>query len=261
MAPDDSRNSHTTDEPDAADVSNVTSRPETAGESGANSRPDAEGASDTADELAAEAESDADAAGEGGELPPILDVRDSLDRIERDADADVADELDSVRTLLDRYEERGSDAGSRASLVDDVDGLVVSMRERLSGDAERYAEGIENRLQIARNARNESSETLHASGAELRDGDERLRSLTEYDGETATLDATLVNQGEARDAVLRVTFFDEDDEPIRHTSTSASDLSADEHRKVTETVSVPTEAAYYDVSVLEATDAAAGEGT
>lgn len=246
-----------TDESDAADVSNVTNRSETGG-SDASSRPSAE-ESETASEVA---DADRSAAGErGDELPPILDVRDALDRVERDADADVSEELESIRTLLDQYERRDSDVESRASLVDDVDGLVVSMRERLSGDAERDAEGIENRLRMARNARNEASETLHVSGGELRDGDARLRSLSEYDGETATLDATLVNQGETRDGVLRLTFYDENDQPIRHVSAPESDLSADENRQVTETVTVPAGAAYYDVAALDATDAAASNDT
>ena len=207
-----------------------------------------------------------DAAGEGGEgggeLPPVLDVRDSLDRIERDADADVADELERTRALLDQYEARDGET-SRASLVDDLDGLVVAMRERLSGDADRYAEGIENRLQTYRDSRGDASETLTVSGPELRDDDgERVASVGRYDAETATLDATLVNEGEPRDGVVRLTLYDADHDPRRRVLVRESDLGTDEHRQVSARVAVPDEAEYYDVTALDAgeTGGAADDG-
>jgi hypothetical protein len=239
MAPDDAdtRDSDVTDRSEHGD-GDLTSHPAPKDDPTDGERSDAAGGRDE----------------DGGELPPVLDVRDSLDRIERDADADVSDELDRSRSLLDRYEARDGET-SRASLVDDLDGLVVAMRERLSGDADRYAEGIENRLQTYRDSQGEASETVTVSGPELRDGDdERVAAVGRYEAATATLDATLVNEGERRDGVVRLTLYDEDHDPKRRVLIRESDLSTDERRQVRARVAVPDGAEYYDVTALDAVE-------
>jgi hypothetical protein len=142
-----------------------------------------------------------------------------------------------------------------------LDGLVVAMRERLTGDADRYAEGIENRLQTYRDARGDTSETLTVSAPELRDGDgERLASVGRYDAETVTLDATLVNEGEPRDGVVRLTLYDEDHDPRRRVLVRESDLGTDEHRQVSARVAVPDGAGYYDVTALDAVETRGATG-
>lgn len=235
----------------------VTSRGDVKGDNAPANRPNTDDA-ETADEVADADTDSADAGSAERELPPILDVRESLDRIEREADADVSDQLDRVRSLLDEYEGRGTDAGSsRASLVDDIDGVVVSMRERLSGDADRYAEGIENRLQIYRDSRNDVSETIHVSGAELTDDGGHVGSAKAVRGEAVTLDATLVNQGESRDGVVRVTFYDETHTPTLRVERRENDLTPDDHRQVSQRVFVPEDAEYFDIAALDATETAA----
>lgn len=235
----------------------VTSRGDVKGDNAPANRPNTDDV-ETADEVADADTDSADAGSTERELPPILDVRESLDRIEREADADVSDQLDRVRSLLDEYEGRGTDAGSSgSSLVDDVDGLVVSMRERLSGDADRYAEGIENRLHIYRDSRNDVSETIHVSGAELTHDGGRVGSAKAVRGEAVTLDATLVNQGESRDGVVRVTFYDETHTPTLRVERRENDLTPDDHRQVSQRVFVPEDAEYFDISALDATETAA----
>ena len=238
----------------------VTSREDVKGDAAAANRPNTADA-ETADEMAdAETES-TDAESTRRELPPVLDVRDSLDRIERESDADVSDQLDRVRSLLDQYETRESGGGvgtSRASLVDDIDGVVVSMRERLSGDADRYAEGIENRLHIYRDSRGDVSETIHVSGAELTDNGGRVESARAVRDEAVTLGATLVNQGDARDGVVRLTFYDESRTPTLRVERRENDLAPDDHRQVSQRVFVPDDAEYYDIAALDAEDAATG---
>lgn len=78
------------------------------------------------------------------DLPPILDVRDALDDIETSADADVGDDLDAIRARLDELDDRGR--ADDQSVVDDIDGLVLGLRESLDGEADRRAEGVQNRL-------------------------------------------------------------------------------------------------------------------
>ncbi|MDS0294585.1 hypothetical protein [Halogeometricum luteum] len=238
----------------------VTSREASGAGTEAGSSPDPDDGS-TADEVAA-AETDADETDGPAdrELPPILDVRDALDRIEREADADVSEQLDRARSLLAEYEDRDDVSTSRASLVDDIDGVVVSMRERLSGDADRLAEGIENRLQIYRDSRNDASETVHASGAGLTDNGGNVESAKAVRGEAVTLEATLVNQGEPRDGAVRLTFYDESDAPVLRVERRETDLRPDDNRQVSQRVVVPEEAEYFDVAALDATDSAATTG-
>ncbi|MDS0299338.1 hypothetical protein NDI76_11355 [Halogeometricum sp. S1BR25-6] len=237
----------------------VTSREASGAGTDAASSPDPADGS-TADEAAAE-KTDADESG-AHELPPILDVRDALDRIERESDADVSDQLDRVRSLLDEYEGREADAStSQASLVDDVDGVVVSMRERLSGDADRLAEGIENRLQIYRDSRSDASETLYASGAGLSDNGGDVESAKAVRGEAVTLEATLVNQGEPRDGAVRLTFYDESNAPVLRVERRETDLRPDDNRQVSQRVFVPEEAEYFDVTALDAAETAASAST
>ncbi|WP_284013326.1 hypothetical protein [Halobaculum litoreum] len=102
-----------------------------------------------------------------GDLPPVIDVYDMLDRIERDADNDeeVPAHLDEIRDLLAEYARR--DRSGRASLVDDIDGRVLAVREYLDGDADRWAEGVENRLRVYRDSLREASDRLHLANARL----------------------------------------------------------------------------------------------
>lgn len=235
----------------------VTSREASGANTEAGSSP-SPGQESTADEVADSEESDGTDGSAGRELPPILDVRDALDRIEREADADVSDQLSRIRSLLDEYEGRDADAGgSQASLADDIDGVVVSMRERLSGDADRLAEGIENRIQIYRDSQNDASETLHVSGAGLTDDGGHVESAKAVRGEAVTLDATLVNQGETRDGVVRLTFYDETHTPMLRVERRENDLRPDDNRQVSQRVFVPEEAEYFDISALDTTDGAA----
>ena len=238
----------------------VTSREASGANTEAGSSPAPDDGS-TADEAAASEESDETGGSGARELPPILDVRDALDRIERESDADVSDQLNRIRSLLDEYEGREADATtSQASLADDIDGVVVSMRERLSGDADRLAEGVENRLQIYRDSRNDVSETLHVSGAGLTDGGGHVESAKAVRGETVTLDATLVNQGDPCDGVVRLTFYDESHTPTLRVERRENGLTPDDNRQVSQRVVVPEEAEYFDVAALDAADAAASTG-
>lgn len=196
-------------------------------------------------------------ASSNSELPPIIDVREMLDRIERDAgnDDEVPAYLDEIRDLLAAYGDR--DRGARASLVDDIDGSVLAMREYLDdgSDADRWAEGIQNRFRIYRESLREASESLHLSGAALhRDGDDVDGAAAAHQGEEVTLAGTLVNQGDARDGVLRLVFYDDDHTATWKVESREFDVDAGERRAFEEQVYVPEDAAYYDVTALDATD-------
>lgn len=193
------------------------------------------------------------------DLPPILDVRDALDDIETSADADVGDDLDAIRARLDELDDRGR--ADDQSVVDDIDGLVLGLRESLDGEADRRAEGVQNRLRTYRDALHDASTTLSLSGAELRDGSGDRAGVVDHAGETVDLVGTLVNGGDARAAVVSLAFHDNDGAPVRKVESHEVGLDSDERRDVELTVYVPENTAYYATTALDADDPRATSDT
>jgi hypothetical protein len=141
MAPDDS---DAADERVANGESDVTSRPDD--ESGAES--DVLGHPNPDDGPDVDTGETGDGAADGDrDLPRLLDVRDDIDRIERAADADVSDRLDQIRARLGRFEEREDVDPNADSLATDVESAVTAMRTSLDGEADEYAESIQNRVE------------------------------------------------------------------------------------------------------------------
>ncbi|WP_089823527.1 hypothetical protein [Halogranum amylolyticum] len=188
-------------------------------------------------------------------LPPLLAMSDELDRLERKADADVRAELDEVRTRLDEYasRERGDERreDGRDSLLDDVDNTLLRLRERLSGDADRQAEALQNRVRQFRDSRAGSSDTLSLAEPRLESGG-TVVDVGDHGGRQVDLVTTLVNAGEAGDGVVRVGFYGDDGTLDRRVDLHESAVDAGERRDVTATVIVPDGATHYDVSVVDA---------
>lgn len=188
------------------------------------------------------------------DLPPLLAFDDQLDRIERDADADVADEIDSIRARLDEYDEREN--GATASILDDLANLVARMREQLSGDADRWAEAIQNRITQFRNSLNERSETLALASPQLRD-EYGEADVSELGDEQATFDATLVNSGEEGAGLVRVSFYDGDGGTVRVVDLPQGRVASGEQREISTTMTIPAGATYYDAAALDAEETTA----
>lgn len=180
------------------------------------------------------------------DLPPLLDFDRRLERIESEADADVGDETDRLRELLEAYRERDSPGTGQESVVDDMENVVVGVRERVSGDAELHAEGIENRLQQYRDERTASSDVLELD-------EPRLDRDAEYGAEateTAAFAGAVVNGGEDQDGAVRLTFFG-DGRRLRTVELVAADVGSGERREVEATVVVPPATEYYDATVVD----------
>lgn len=192
----------------------------------------------------------ADSGSNDGQLPPLIDVRDTLDRIGREADEDVSDDLDAIRANLDRLagREEASD-----SVVSDLEDDVLALRERLSGDADMYAEGVENRLRQYRTARADSSDTLDVADPRLtRNG--ATVDLDRQRGETVDVEGVVVNQGDARTVTVLVVFYDQSGTVARKVESRAYDLDAGGRHEVSFPIHVPTDASYYAVSAVDADD-------
>lgn len=190
-------------------------------------------------------------------LPPLLAMSDELDRLERKADADVRAELDEVRARLDEYasRERGDERreDGRDSLLDDVDNTLLGLRERLSGDADRQAEALQNRVRQFRDSRAGSSDTLSLAEPRLESEESVVDAgdAGDHDGRQVDLVTTLVNAGETADGVVRVGFYGDDGRLDRRVDIHESAVEAGERRDVGATVTVPEDATHYDVSVVD----------
>ncbi|MFD1514995.1 FxLYD domain-containing protein [Halomarina rubra] len=184
-----------------------------------------------------------------GQLPPLIDVRDTLDDVEREANRDVSEEVDAIRANLDRLATR--DGGG--TVVDDIEDDVLALRERLSGDADWYAEAVENRVRQYRTARRTASDTLDVADPRLtRNG--TAVDLDRQRGDLVEVEGVLVNQGEDRSATLQVVFYDEDGTVARKVESRAYDLASGDRRDVSFTVYVPDDASYHDVAAVDASD-------
>jgi hypothetical protein len=190
-------------------------------------------------------------------LPPLIDVHDTLDDIERDADADVSDDLDAIRANLDRLADR--DQGGE-TLLDDIEDDVLAMRERLSGDADWYAEAVENRVRQYRTARDSASDTLTVAEPRLaRNGtavslDAGRGGDSGHGGDPADAEGVLVNQGDDRRATMQVVFYDDDGATLRKVESGPVDLAGGERHDVSLTVHVPDDASYHDIRALDGSD-------
>lgn len=191
-------------------------------------------------------------------LPPLLAMDDELDRLERKADGDIGTEVGEIRDRLDEFETRETSddrqGDGRDSLLDDVDGILLRLRERLSGEADRQAEALQNRVRQFRESRAGRSDTLSLAEPRLEQGGTAV-DVADRDGQQVDVRATLVNAGESSDGVVRVAFYDGDGRLVRRVDHSERAIDGGERRDVAATVSVPPEATHYDVSVVDAESA------
>jgi len=206
--------------------------------------------------MSASTDPTAEAGGEAGdgELPPMLDVDDVLDRIECDTDSEeAAAYLDDIRTVLERVAE--CDPSNRESLLGDLDDLVDSLRMHVDGDADFWAETVQSRVANYRRTRREASDTLHFSASRLTvDGDEPV-DPADHRGEKATLRGTLVNQGERGAATVQLAFYNEAGDATWTVESREVDLDAGERRTLDLHVWIPEDADHYGVAVLDPGDA------
>lgn len=198
---------------------------------------------------------EADPTDEGRSLPPMIDMGDALDRIERTTDDRAAlDCLAEIRTLLDRIAERGP--GGRVSLLGDLDTLVDVLRTHVDdgGDAAFWAETVRNRIANYRRTRREASDTIHFGSSRLTVGGEEPVDPANHRGEKGRLRGTLVNGGEQSETTVQLAFYDETGTVTWTVESCEFDLDAGERRQLDLHVWIPEDADHYGVTALDATD-------
>lgn len=195
---------------------------------------------------------DAAATGES-ELPPVIDIRDALDEIEADAEPDVSDEIAGIRGSLAEFGER--DRAGQNSLLSDIERQVIELRDSLTGDADRRAEGIRNRIGMYRDTSSDESSTLSLSDVQLLDDGGEQTDVDEHHGEVVTLAGALVNGGSPRDAVVVCTLYGDDDTAVKTVESRIVSLGPDERHSFEEMIYVPETAAYHATAAFDADDA------
>jgi hypothetical protein len=196
-----------------------------------------------------------DRAEEGRSLPPMIDMGDALDRIERNTDDPAAlDCLAEIRTLLDRVAAR--DPSGRESLLCDLDNLVDVLRTHVDdeGDAAFWAETVRNRIANYRRTRRAASDTIRFGSSRLAVGDEEPVDPADYPGEDGRLRGTLVNGGEASETTVQLAFYDETGTATWTIETGAYDLDVGGRRHLDLHVWIPDDADHYGVAALDTND-------
>ncbi|MFB6118926.1 hypothetical protein [Halosegnis sp.] len=184
-------------------------------------------------------------------LPPIIDIGDALDRVAAATDdPEATGYIQEIRDGLEELAARPPEA--RESQVQTLEHLVDSLLTHVDDDAALWAKTIQNRFANYRHARRGSSRTLHVSNGRLEREDDNPLALA---GE-AQLRGTLINNGEATDAMVSLAFYDETDRAVWKVESREFAVMAGETRELDLTVYVPEGAEYYALAAFEPDDPA-----
>ncbi|WP_255166925.1 hypothetical protein [Natrononativus amylolyticus] len=183
-------------------------------------------------------------------LPAVLRVDDDLEAIQADVGGDPAVAIEQAREDLARFEVR--EAATQASLLDDVESLLLRAQEQVEGDHARRLEAIRNRIRIYREAVSDTDEDLAVIDATVRTETEDESAIRAVRGEPVELVATVVNGGRARRVVVVAAFYDESGAELEQIATDELGFDADEQAAVELGVVVPGETAYYTATALDA---------
>lgn len=185
-------------------------------------------------------------------LPPILDIRDDLNRAQEAADAEADEEFRTLRDRLDEFAER--DAASREGVLDEIDNQLLRLEELLGGEAARSIGAARNRIHNYRRARDETVDDVAVvtSSARERGAEDPERTEAVLPVGEATVSVTVANAGDDREVVPVVTLFDERGDELETVRGESARLPAGEQRQFEVTLAVPSDATTYAASVVEA---------
>lgn len=194
-------------------------------------------------------------------LPPVIDIRDDLNRAERETGPDADAEFETVRDRLDAFERR--DRADREGVLDEIDNQLLRLEERLDGEAARRIATARNRIHVYRDSLDRTAADLAVVETTARDRAEREASDEDRADELlpvgdVTIAVTVANGGDDREVVPVVTIYDDDGEDLGTTSGPAVPIQAGEQRRIELDVDVPSRASYYATRV-EAVDPERGQ--
>jgi hypothetical protein len=183
------------------------------------------------------------------DLPPLLRFDQAIEKI----DEAVGDEEHPQFEAFKReYEQLKRSPSNRQTLASDLRADLTGLAESLPDDRgiERWLDSMSGRLATYLKAGRTPSLTLDLVSVKLtKDGEPA--TAAELREETATATVTVLNQGERSGAVIRVSFYNEDDVLLRSDDLSMGYMDPGERKTLSTKVYVPSIAARYEATVLD----------
>ncbi len=182
------------------------------------------------------------------DLPPLLRFDQAIGRI----DAELDDDYPQFDAFRREYEQMKRSPTNRQTLVSDLRADLNGLYERLpdeDGTVERWLDSMEGRMDTYLKAGRTPSLTLNLVNVTLaQDGDPAdVASLRES---LATATVTVLNQGDRSGAVVRISFYNEDDILLRSDDLSMGYMDPGERKQLSTKVYVPSIADHYEATVL-----------
>lgn len=182
------------------------------------------------------------------DLPPLLRFDQAIERI----DAELDDDYPQFDAFRREYEQMKRSPSNRQTLVSDLRADLAGLYERLpdeDGTVERWLDSMEGRMDTYLKAGRTPSLTLDLVNVALeRDGEPA--EVPDLRESLATATVTVLNQGDRSGAVVRVSFYNEDDILLRSDDLSMGYMDPGERKQLSTKVYVPSIAAYYEATVL-----------
>jgi hypothetical protein len=185
------------------------------------------------------------------DLPPLLRFDQAIERIEAQLDGDQT--YPQFESFKQEYELLKRSPSNRQTLVSDLRADLNGLAERLpddDGDVERWIDSMAGRMSTYLKAGNTPSLTLDLVDVTLsKDG--KRATVEELRESLATCSVTVLNQGDRSGAVVRVSFYNEDDILLRSDDLSMGYMDPGERKKLSTKVYVPSIADHYETEVLD----------
>lgn len=184
------------------------------------------------------------------DLPPLLRFDQAIERI----DAELGDETyPQFEAFKQEYELLKRSPSNRQTLVSDLRADLSGLAERLpddDGEVERWIDSMAGRMSTYLKAGNTPSLTLDLVDVSLsKDGEPA--AVEDLRESLATCSVTVLNQGDRSGAVVRVSFYNEDDILLRSDDLSMGYMDPGERKKLSTKVYVPSIADYHEAEVLD----------
>jgi hypothetical protein len=193
-------------------------------------------------------------------MPPLLQFNRAINEIEAALDGS-ASEYDSFERLKTAYAAMvAAKPEGRPGKVSDFKPYLNAAQDELPEDRtiDRWLESMQNRVDHYMKTRQRLSEVLHLTAGQLFvPGADDPSPVRELQGERATIKTTVVNQGDRAAAVLRVSFYYDDDGErvlVRSEDLPLGYVEAGGRKRMETDVYVPSIAEAFDVDVLDPVD-------
>jgi hypothetical protein len=190
-------------------------------------------------------------------LPPLLRFDQAIERIDDQLDDEEYPQFEAFKR---EYEHLKRSPANRQTLVSDLRADLSALAERLpdeDGKVERWLDSMENRMNTYLGSGRKPSTTLDLVSVTLTaadDEDGERRSVEALRESIATATATVLNQGDRSGAVVRVSFYNEDDILLRSDDLSMGYIDPGERKTLSTNVYVPSIADRYEATVLDPSD-------